>query len=153
MSEVNGFEIEEYNIYNIPTNAKYHTCPKCSHDRKPQNQKDKCLSVFWNTGLGQCNHCGARIQLHTFKKKNKTKEYKKPPTPKPQSKYSDKFLNYMMSRKITESTLNKLKIREVSEWMPQTKKEENRRRKEMRLSTSFASFFRSEGRSCPDRRR
>ena len=125
MSEVNGFEIEEYNIYNIPTNAKYHTCPKCSHDRKPQNQKDKCLSVFWNTGLGQCNHCGARIQLHTFKKKNKTKEYKKPPTPKPQSKYSDKFLNYMMSRKITESTLNKLKIREVSEWMPQTKKEEN----------------------------
>jgi twinkle protein len=74
MSEINGFEIEEYNIYNIPQNAKYHTCPNCSHDRKPENTKQKCLSVFWDTGLGQCNHCGSRVQLHTFKKSDTKKE-------------------------------------------------------------------------------
>ena len=122
--DINGFEIQDFNIYNIKQGSKTATCPKCSHDRKPENQKDKCLSVFWDTGIGHCNHCGERIQLHNFKKKETKKEYKKPPIPKEQSIYSEKFLNFMMSRKITESTLKKLKIREVSEWMPQTKKEE-----------------------------
>jgi len=123
--EINGFEIEEYNIYKIPQGATTSTCPACSHNRKPKNQKQKCASVFWDTGLIHCNHCGDRTQMHSFKKKATTKSYFKPPTPTKKSEYSERFLNYMTSRKITEDTLKSLKIREVNEWMPQTQKEEN----------------------------
>ena len=123
--ELNGFEIEDYNIYNIPQDAKVHTCPKCSHERKPQNQKQKCLSVFWDTGLGQCNHCGSRVQLHTFKKSDSKKEYKLPPQPKETPTYTNRFLEYINSRSISENTLKLSKVREVKEWMPQTQKNEN----------------------------
>ena len=123
--ELNGFEIEDYNIYNIPQDAKVHTCPKCSHERKPQNQKQKCLSVFWDTGLGQCNHCGSRVQLHTFKKSDSKKEYKLPPQPKETPTYTNRFLEYINSRSISENTLKLAKVREVKEWMPQTQKNEN----------------------------
>ena len=69
--ELNGFEIESYNVHKIKEGSKTSVCPECSHTRKPQNQKQKCLSVFWDTGLGQCNHCSATIQLHTYKKRTK----------------------------------------------------------------------------------
>ena len=67
---INGFDVDKFNIHSIPEGAKYHTCPECSHDRK--KSEEKCMSVFWDTGLGRCNHCGAQVQLHTYKKKNST---------------------------------------------------------------------------------
>jgi len=122
--EINGFEIEEFNIYGIPAKAKTHTCPKCSETRK--KSKDKCLSVFWDTGLGQCNHCHETIQLHKFKKKDTIKTYVKPPQIKNKVVLSDKLLSYMLDvRHISESALKRVKIREAKEWMPQTQKEEN----------------------------
>jgi twinkle protein len=122
--EVNGFEIEEYNIHKIKEGAKSSTCPKCSENRKKKS--DKCMSVFWNTGLGQCNHCGETTQLHTFKKKETKKTYVKPKISIKTASYSNDLLNYIQShRSILESTLKRVKIREQKEWMPQTKKEEN----------------------------
>jgi len=122
--EINGFEVENYNVYAIPTKAKTSICPKCSEHRKKKN--DKCMSVFWDTGLGQCNHCGETVQLHTYKKKQIVKDYIKPILSNTVSQYSDNFLKYMQDvRHVSKSALKRLKIREAKEWMPQTKKEEN----------------------------
>lgn len=121
--EINGFTVDEFNIYGIPNKAKSHTCPKCSHTRKKKN--DKCMSVFWDTGLGQCNHCGETVQLHTYKKKQVEKHYIKPETPKIKN-LSDKLIKYIVEqRKISKNAIERIKIREQKEWMPQTQKEEN----------------------------
>lgn len=121
---INGFEVDEFNVYGIPTKAKTSTCPKCSQHRKKKN--DKCASVFWDTGLLQCSHCGETIQMHTYKKKQTVKEYVKPVLSLLNSQFSDSFIKYMLEvRHISKNALNRLKIREAKEWMPQTKKEEN----------------------------
>ena len=123
-NSINGYEIENFNVYGIPTGAKTATCPKCSADRK--KSKDKCLSVFWDTGLGSCNHCGEKIQLHTFKRKEITKQYAKPILSNIKRDFSDKFINYISNiRGIDFNALKALKVRESKEWMPQTKKDEN----------------------------
>ncbi len=122
--EINGFEVENYNIHGIPTGATASTCPKCSHERKKKT--DKCMSVFWDEGLGQCNHCGERVQLHTYKKKQGAKEYIRPVLSNVLSQYSNELIKYCKdARGISESTLKRLKIRECKEWIPQTKKESN----------------------------
>ncbi len=53
MKELNAFEIEVYNVHQIKENSTLSTCPKCSEHRKPKNQKIKCASVFWDTGIIQ----------------------------------------------------------------------------------------------------
>lgn len=121
--EINGFEVEEYNIHNIPSKAKYHTCPKCSEQRK--KSKEKCAYVNWDTGVISCQHCGEITQMHTYKSKNEDKNYEIPKIIKKESQYSSKFLSYFKSRSISESTLKKAKVREDKEYMPQTKKKEN----------------------------
>lgn len=122
--ELNGFEIDEYNIHKIKEGVKSSTCPVCSESRKKKS--DKCMSVFWETGLGQCNHCGETVQLHTYQKKEQTKQYVKPKLSTVLSSYSNELLSYVQSaRSISESSLKRLKVREQKEWMPQTKKEEN----------------------------
>jgi len=124
MKNINGFEIDKFNIYDIKEGAKTSVCPECSSDRKKST--DKCMSVFWNTGIGQCNHCGARVQLHTYKKKNESyKEYVKPVQAAKRA-FSETFINYAKEiRNISEHTLNALKISEGVEWMPKAKSEVN----------------------------
>lgn len=118
--EINGFEIENYNVYGIPTKAKTSTCPKCSEHRKKKN--DKCMSVFWDTGLGQCNHCGERVQLHTYKKAETIKVYTKP-KPKKKSNLSESVINWFKDvRHISEETLIKMKVSENNRWMPKANK-------------------------------
>ena len=125
MQEINGFEIEQFNILGIPSKAKSFTCPKCSHIRKPHNQKQKCMSVFWDTGLGQCNHCGERTQLHSYKKKNEVKVYLKPSNEiKSKVDFDPKYLDYYKNiRGINESTLEAVKIGFSKRWMPKANKE------------------------------
>ena len=55
--DINGFEIEVYNIYKIPEKAKYLMFGLQWTDHR-KTKKHKCMSVLWDTGLGQCNHCG-----------------------------------------------------------------------------------------------
>ena len=33
-------------------------CPKCSHGRRPEHQRHKCLSVNADKGIWQCHNCG-----------------------------------------------------------------------------------------------
>ncbi len=119
--EINGFEVENYNVYGIKTGAKTSTCPKCSENRK--KKKDKCMSVFWDTGLGQCSHCGERVQLHTYKKKDNNKVYIKPKQ-KPKSDLSKVVIDWFKNeRNISEETLIKAKVSEGKKWMPKAGKE------------------------------
>jgi len=119
--EINGFIVDEFNVFGIASKAKTSTCPKCSEHRKKKN--DKCMSVFWDTGLGQCNHCGETIQLHTYKSKEQPeKEYVKPILSLIKPSYSDELIKYSLDiRGISESTLKRFKITEAKEWMPKAK--------------------------------
>jgi twinkle protein len=122
--EINGFEINTYNQHGFKDRAKNDICPFCSAERKKKT--DKCVSLHWDTGFFNCNHCGEKGQLHTFKKKENSKQYVKPILNNSNTQYSDKFINYISNvRLIDLDALKRLKVRESKEWMPQTKKEEN----------------------------
>jgi twinkle protein len=124
--EINGFEIDEYNVYKIKQGARSWTCPKCSHERTV-NKTQRCLSVFWDTGLGQCNHCKATIQLHTYKKKsamNTQKVYKVPAPRQEEKTASDALAEYVLKdRGIGREALDKLKIVQGKRKMPKAQKE------------------------------
>ncbi len=118
---INGFEVEQYNIHGLKDGCKTSTCPVCSHTRK--KKLDKCMSVFWDSGLGQCNHCGERVQLHTYKKTsdNFVKVYSKP-EPKKEYSLSDTVVNWFKDQRgISKETLEKLKITDSNRWMPKAK--------------------------------
>jgi twinkle protein len=129
-TEVNGFLIDEFNQHDLDVGAKQGTCPLCSHNRKPKNQKAKCASYDWKRGIGTCHNCNSTFQMHTYKRKGKAeKVYVKPPGP-PNSKekpefVSDKVIEWFKTRGISPQTLIDLEISEGPEWMPQTGKTEN----------------------------
>lgn len=115
---INGFEVEKYNIHGISEGADKWTCPECSASRKKSEQK--CMSVFWDTGLGRCNHCGAQVQLHTYKKKggNTIKQYIKP-RPLSNTKTENKYvLGWFEKRGISKSTVERMKITSGKTGMP-----------------------------------
>ena len=77
--EINGFEIDEFNVYKLEEGKTQGICPLCSHDRKAANKKLKCASYDWKRGLGTCHNCNQTFQMHTFKRKGDAiKEYTKP---------------------------------------------------------------------------
>jgi twinkle protein len=122
-TEINGFKIDRFNVHGIKEGATTASCPECSEHRKPQNQKQKCMSVFWDTGLGQCNHCGETVQIHTYKRKGEVNKYN---LPKPKENYSlvsDQAKAYFENRGISETTLKDLKITTSTSWMPKANKE------------------------------
>ena len=49
-TEINGYEIDQFNQYDLKVGAQVSTCPLCSHDRK--KKKDKCASLDWDSGDG-----------------------------------------------------------------------------------------------------
>jgi twinkle protein len=124
-SSINGFEIDQYNIHGLIDGVKYSTCPICSPYRK--KKMDKCMSVDWSTGIGRCHHCGARVQLHTYKKKSESeikRSYIKP-TWNNKTDLSTRVVKWFESRGISQGTLKYMQITEGVEYMPQTKKNEN----------------------------
>lgn len=120
--QINGFEIERFNQYSLVENAKASICPLCSSKRK--KKLDKCASLFWDTGIGTCWHCGTRFQLHTYKKKSETIKYAKPIWTN-KTQLSAKAVQWFEGRGISQLTLKFMKVSEGMEWMPQTQKEEN----------------------------
>jgi len=122
--EINGFQIDKYNQYGLSENVKLSICPLCSHNRKSENQKVKCASVHWDSGLLICHHCGETVQLHTYKKKGETKEYKRP-VKWNYTSLSDNLVKWFSNRGISQFTLKMLKVGESKEWMPQVQREQN----------------------------
>jgi twinkle protein len=125
-TEINGFEIDKFNQHGLEEGKSQGICPLCSHDRKPENQKDKCASYDWERGLGTCHNCNKTFQLHTFNRKGKAeKVYVKPTQPKEQATVNDKVAEWFASRGISRSTLYELGVTDGDEFMPQTGKLEH----------------------------
>jgi len=124
-TEINGFLIDQFNQYNLTTGKKQGTCPLCSHDRKPENRKQKCASYDWERGLGTCHNCNSTFQLHTYQRKGAgDKEYARP-EPYVERLLKSKVTEWFENRGISQETLNDLKVGEGPEYMPQTGNKEN----------------------------
>ena len=124
-TEINGFEIDNFNQYDLDVGKREGICPLCSHTRQPKNQKAKCAMYDWERGLGTCMNCNEVFQLHTFKRQsNNIKEYTKPEW-KNNTTLSDNVIKWFEGRSISQKTLVKMKITEGVEFMPQTGKSEN----------------------------
>tara|TARA_B110000503_G_scaffold55465_1_gene89039 strand:+ start:6848 stop:8572 length:1725 start_codon:yes stop_codon:yes gene_type:complete len=125
-TEINGFQIEHFNQYDLPTGKPEGTCPVCSEHRKPENKKAKCASYDWERGLGTCHHCSNTFQLHTYQRKgNAEKVYIKPEPIEVTKTVSSKVQEWFQTRGISNDTLKALKVTEGVEYMPQTGKQEN----------------------------
>ncbi len=120
--EINGYEIEEFNIYNLDTKAKKSTCPKCSSERTKKTQK--CLMIDWDRGLGTCQHCGEILQLHSYKNSDNYSQSYEIPLEK-LNPIEEKIYKWFDSRGISRTTLNSLRVSNGKEYMPQIQKEVN----------------------------
>ena len=124
-TEINGFQIDKFNQYNLNVGKREGICPLCSANRKPQNRKAKCAMYDWERGLGTCMNCNEVFQLHTFKRKGGNDKVYNKPKQIANPLLSDKVIKWFESRGISNNTLVKMKITEGKEFMPQTGKEEN----------------------------
>lgn len=119
--EHNDFEIDIYNQYKLDTSKKVSTCPKCSHNRK--KNKEKCLMLDWERGLGTCQHCGEVIQLHTYKRKDDMTNYVYPNVQLHKPK--DDVYTFFSNRGIKQETVEYFKVTQGKEYMPQKSSEVN----------------------------
>lgn len=139
--EINGFEIDQFNVYNLPVNKRKSTCPLCSAQRK-HNPKAECVKLDWSRGTATCYHCGEFFQLHSYKGKNGevkpnkpskdyvrkdpenkvSKTYKKP-TAWEKGDIPKSFEDYWWKRGISKDTLQDMQVGRGYEWMPAAKKE------------------------------
>jgi len=127
-TEINGFLIDKFNQYGLEEGKTQGTCPLCSADRKPKNEKAKCASYDWERGLGTCHNCNKSFQLHTYQRKGgDNKEYIKPPVKEyvEEMQLSEPVIKWFATRGISKETLYELQITEGQEFMPQTGKQEN----------------------------
>ena len=125
-TEINGFEIDEFNQHKLEEGKKQGICPNCSPDRKPKNVKAKCASYDWERGLGTCHNCHTSFQLHTYQRKGASeKVYTRPTSLVAIHDVSTKVEDWFQTRGISQQTLKDLKISEGPEYMPQTGKTEN----------------------------
>ncbi len=92
-------------------------CPKCSHERK--NKRDKCLSINLDTSVWNCKNCDFKGHLP----QERTKVYQKPPTEwKNKTGIGTRVVQYFEKRRISQGTLEKMKITDGDEFMPQENK-------------------------------
>tara|TARA_R100000951_G_C2651214_1_gene184456 strand:+ start:713 stop:2431 length:1719 start_codon:yes stop_codon:yes gene_type:complete len=125
-TEINGFQIDEFNQYGLEVGKTQGICPLCSHNRKEKNKKAKCASYDWQTAIGTCHNCNSTFQLHTYKRKsNSKKEYVLPTNQEVEVISNTKIEDWFQSRGISKKTINELGVSEGLEWMPQVGKERN----------------------------
>lgn len=123
--EINGFLIDQFNQYKLEEGKSQGTCPICSPDRKPQNEKAKCASYDWDRGIGTCHNCSKTFQLHTYKRKGASEKVYVRPEIIAVTPPSSKVVEWFGSRGISEQTLLEVGVTEGKEFMPQTGKTEN----------------------------
>jgi twinkle protein len=123
-TEINGFLIDRFNQYELEEGKSQGTCPICSPDRKPKNEKAKCASYDWERGIGTCHNCSKTFQLHTYQRKGASEKVYTRPT-SPLLPATSKVVEWFNSRGISEQTLTELQVTEGPEFMPQTGKTEN----------------------------
>jgi twinkle protein len=98
-------------------------CPKCRDDRK--DKSDHSLSVDLDKGVGHCHYCNTSFALEKPPERMKSggvrKNYALPKWKGP-TELSDKAVKYFGSRNIGRKTLERMKITEGMEFMPQAGK-------------------------------
>ena len=123
--EINGFAIDKFNQHSLDVGKPQGTCPLCSADRQPKNQKAKCASYDWERGLGTCHNCDTSFQLHTYQRKGASEKVYVRPQSTDVPKVETKVEQWFETRGISARTLTDLQVGEGTEWMPQTGKSEN----------------------------
>jgi len=124
--EINGFLIDKFNQHSLKEGASQGTCPLCSSDRQPKNQKAQCASYDWERGLGTCHNCDTSFQLHTYQRKGASERvYVRPDAIEQFNDVSTNVETWFGTRGISKKTLQALQVAEGQEWMPQTSKMEN----------------------------
>ena len=124
--EINGFLIDKFNQHSLKEGASQGTCPLCSSDRQPKNQKAQCASYDWERGLGTCHNCDTSFQLHTYQRKGASERvYVRPDAIEQFDDVSMNVETWFGTRGISKKTLQDLQVTEGQEWMPQTSKMEN----------------------------
>ena len=124
--EINGFLIDKFNQHSLKEGASQGTCPLCSSDRQPKNQKAQCASYDWERGLGTCHNCDTSFQLHTYQRKGASERvYVRPDAIEQFNDVSTNVETWFGTRGISKKTLQDLQVTEGQEWMPQTSKMEN----------------------------
>ena len=124
--EINGFLIDKFNQHSLKEGASQGTCPLCSSDRQPKNQKAQCASYDWERGLGTCHNCDTSFQLHTYQRKGASERvYIRPDAIEQFNDVSTNVETWFGTRGISKKTLQDLQVTEGQEWMPQTSKMEN----------------------------
>ncbi len=121
------YEIVEFNYLKLDLKNKVSgqmktICPFCREKRT--NKRDKSLSVNITTGVYNCHYCGKTGNIHKWRKIGARKNYVKPVWTN-KTELSDKLVKWFEGRGISQGTLNKMRVTEEKEWMPQTEKEEN----------------------------
>lgn len=111
---------KEYQVLCDKTGENPQRCPVCSDQRKKGNQNKKSFSFNSQTGLGFCHNC----EFACFRKNEDYKPYVKPKL-KTNAQYSERLLEWFQKRQITTATLERMRVTEASEWMPQTEREMN----------------------------
>jgi twinkle protein len=124
-TEINGFLIDRFNQHELEEGKSQGTCPICSPDRKPKNEKAKCASYDWERGIGTCHNCSKTFQLHTYQRKGASEKVYIRPTAITVLPPSSKVADWFADRGISKQTLTDLQVTEGPEFMPQTGKVEN----------------------------
>ena len=98
MELYNTTDKKKYEV-NIPsgTGEYYSTCPACSHNRKPINQKKRCFSWNRTKEVGYCYHCGSSFVEF------KEREQLNTSTPKPLNNSTSQQINYINPKYLTLS--------------------------------------------------
>lgn len=114
----------ELDVGNKSTGKKKTTCPNCSEDRK--KKKDKCLTIYLDTGTAKCYHCGALSFREEKTEETHKKEYKLPVQKwQNYTSLSESIVKYFKERGISQSTLVDFSITEEKKYQPQANKERN----------------------------
>jgi len=118
---MNSFDRYGIKIPNGATGNIKTICPNCTpHDRKPKNRNSKDLSVNIAEGVWNCHNCGWKGAL---KKDKKVYDRPQPLAANlPLSLKSQKWLN---DRGLSQYTLQRFKISDRAEFMPQAGKDQN----------------------------
>jgi len=111
---------KEYEVLCDKTGENPQKCPACSDHRKKGNQNKKSFSYNAQTGLGFCHNC----EFACYRKTEDYKAYVKPKL-KTNAQFSERLVEWFQKRQITTTTLEKMRVTESVEWMPQTEREMN----------------------------
>ncbi len=127
--EINGFEIDNFNVHGLAEGKTQGICPLCSSSRSAGKTSAKCASYDWLRGIGTCHNCDKTFQMHTFKKTRKgnpEKVYERPQAIDVDTKeVGMQMEDWFHTRGISKQTLSDLKVTQGTEWMPQTQKTES----------------------------